>query len=83
VAVLKNDGSAHGRAEGVLEGLDSAGATFEFSVPNSPVLPGETRKVVLVPVDSGGTPKQIQPPIRLRGSIEWENGKHSVDETLR
>ena len=83
VAVLKNDGSAHGRAEGILEGEDSTGSTFEFSVPSSPVLPGETRSVVLTPVDSGGAPKLIQPPIRIRGAIEWENGKHPVDETLR
>lgn len=83
VAILRNDGLAHGRAEGILEGVDAAGESFEFTVSNSPILPGESRSIALIPVTSGTGPKPITPPLRLKGAIEWAGGKHAIDETLR
>ena len=82
-ATFFNSGSSHGRPEGVLEGRDAAGNSFEFVVSPLPILPGETRSVALWAQE---TPDKKAPaiayPLRLRGTIEWDGGKQSIDSTL-
>jgi uncharacterized Zn-binding protein involved in type VI secretion len=80
LARMHNAGNAHGRAEGVLEGKDAAGKTIEFSVSNFPILPGETRAIAITPQLRDGAGYRL--PLRLRGAIEWEGGKHEVDHVF-
>jgi len=82
-ATFHNGGTSHGRPEGVLEGRDATGKTYEFVVSPFPILPGETRTVALWPqeVADKKTP-ELTYPLRLRGTIEWNGGKQDIDSTL-
>lgn len=82
-ATFYNSGNSHGRPEGVLEGKDASGKTYEFVVSPFPILPGETRAVALW-AQEGPDKKvpEIVYPLRLRGLIEWDGGKQSIDSTL-
>ncbi len=82
-ATFYNSGKRHGRPEGVLEGKDASGKSFEFVVSPFPILPGETRAVALW-AQEGPDKKTpvIAYPLRLRGTIEWDGGKQSIDSTL-
>jgi fimbrial chaperone protein len=82
-ATFRNDGNSHGRPEGVLEGRDASGKTYEFVVSPFPILPGETRSVALWPQEG---PDHKAPviayPVRVRGVIEWDGGKQEIDSIL-
>lgn len=82
-ATFHNSGKSHGRPEGVLEGRDAAGKSYEFVVSPFPILPGETRAVALWP-QQGPDKKapELVYPLRLRGTIEWDGGKQEIDSTL-
>jgi hypothetical protein len=82
-ATFYNSGKMHGRPEGVLVGKDASGKSFEFVVSPFPILPGETRAVALW-AQEGPDKKApaIAYPLRLRGTIEWDGGKQSIDSTL-
>jgi hypothetical protein len=82
-ATLHNVGNAHGRPDGLLEGKDSAGHSFEFIVSPFPILPGETRSVALwTQEETGQKLPEVVYPLRIRGSIEWDGGRQDVDVTL-
>jgi fimbrial chaperone protein len=82
-ATFHNSGKSHGRPEGVLEGKDASGKSYEFVVSPFPILPGETRSVALWPQEGPDkkTPA-ISYPLRLRGTIEWDGGKQAIDSTV-
>jgi len=82
-ATFYNGGKMHGRPEGVLEGKDASGKSYEFVVSPFPILPGETRAVALWAQEGPDkkTP-EIAFPLRLRGTIEWDGGKQNIDSTL-
>ena len=83
VAVLENNGKAHGRPSGILEGTDAVGNRLEFTVSPSPVLPGQTRRIPIWPAKSNRVGMQdIVLPLKLSGTIEWEGGKKKISETL-
>jgi hypothetical protein len=74
---VRNEGSAHGRLEGFLNGTDAAGQKFELSPADLPILPGETRVISLVPVpDERKALPPIQYPLAVKGTLEW--GKNRV-----
>jgi hypothetical protein len=82
-ATFRNTGRTHGRPEGVLEGRDASGKTYEFVVSPFPILPGETRAVALWPQEGPDKKSpQLVYPVRLRGTIEWDGGKQDIDATL-
>lgn len=82
-ATFYNSGTSHGRPEGVLEGRDASGKSYEFVVSPFPILPGETRAVALWPQDGPDKKApQLVYPLRLRGTIEWDGGKQDIDSTL-
>jgi fimbrial chaperone protein len=82
-ATFRNDGNSHGRPEGVLEGRDASGKTYEFVVSPLPILPGETRAVALWPQEGPDHKAPVVAyPVRLRGLIEWDGGKQEIDSTL-
>ena len=83
VVVLRNTGTAHGRAEGTLAGTDAAGRAFDFVVAPLPVLPGETRTIPMWAQDAlDGNKAPPAAPIRLKGTIEWDGGRIPVEATL-
>jgi hypothetical protein len=79
-----NSGNAHGRPEGTLEARDANGKSLEFSVSPAPVLPGTTRSMPIWPNDGadGRTPTFAY-PLRLKGTVEWDGGKHAVDAVVK
>ena len=83
VVVLRNSGNAHGRAEGILSGNDATGRAFDFVVAPLPVLPGETRAIPAWPQEAADGRKDApKPPIRVKGTIEWDGGRIPVDAML-
>ncbi len=83
VAVLHNTGNAHGRPEGFLEGRDASGRRLDFSVSPSPIMPGQTRTIpVWEAVAEGEERHVLQPPLKVKGAIEWRGGRHAVDSVL-
>lgn len=83
VATLANSGTAHGRADGVIEGVDAKGVKIEFVVSNFPVLAGDTRPIALWPQDGAdGKPVNIAWPVRLKGLLEWTGGQQAIDVSL-
>jgi hypothetical protein len=83
VVILENNGNAHGRPSGILEGTDAAGNRLEFTVSPSPVMPGQTRHIPIWPAKSNRVAmKDVVLPLKLSGTIEWEGGKQKIDETV-
>lgn len=83
VAVLENTGNAHGRPAGFLQGSDASGRNIDFSVAQTPILPGQTRPVSIWQATAEGMqPVTLEPPLQLKGIIEWQGGEHKVDTTL-
>jgi len=80
VAVFRNDGNAHGRPSGILDGSDAVGHKQEYTVSPSPIMPGQTRRIPIWPASRDAD--KIVSPLQLRGTIEWEGGKHEIDEAV-
>lgn len=76
---VRNTGDAHGRLEGFLQGTDAAGRRVEFQPSGLPILPGETRDIVLEAAPEGDVRPQIDYPIAIAGTLEW-NGKRTPFE---
>jgi hypothetical protein len=80
---LRNQGNAHGRPEGLLQGTDASGNKIDFTVAQTPILPGQTRTIPLWQAPAEGEkPVSFMPPIKINGLIEWEGGEQSVDTVL-
>jgi hypothetical protein len=83
VIEVRNSGNATGRLSGFLSGTDAAGKKLEFSPDGLPILPGNARKITLVPslpgssatagtaAASGAAAVQVQYPITIEGRLEW------------
>ncbi len=83
VARLRNQGNAHGRPEGFLQGTDADKQHLDFTVAQMPILPGQARSVPLWQAPAEGeSPVTITGPLKLKGLIEWQGGKQSVDVLL-
>jgi hypothetical protein len=76
VLMVANSGNAHGRVQGFLSATDATGRQFEATPANNPILPGETRPVVLR-LAIRGAPADTRPvlPLVLRGKLEWGRGR--------
>jgi hypothetical protein len=68
---IKNTGNAHGRAMGFLKGTDRQGVKIDFSPEPLPILPGQTRAVMLIPQAEGNAAIKLNYPINIQGAIEW------------
>lgn len=83
VVILNNRGTAHGRTSGFVDGTDANGQRFEFQVSPLPILPGQTRRVPLQrALLDDETPAPFTPPLELKGTIEWEDGKQPVAQRV-
>jgi hypothetical protein len=80
---VRNVGSAHGRLEGFVSGRDAQGRRIEFAPADTPILPGETRPIALVPLAEDGQPAPVpQLPMRVQGRLEWAGGQLPIDLQL-
>lgn len=67
---VRNDGNAHGRVAGFLEGTDARGRQLEFTPSTLPVLPGETRTLPLAASLSRTEATTAAFPVTVRGTLE-------------
>jgi fimbrial chaperone protein len=81
---VHNEGTAHTRLAGFLRGRDSAGQNIVLVPQNAPVLPGQTRTLVLHPQPAA--PGQAPPapgfPLRVSGWLEWSGSRLDIDEVF-
>ena len=70
--LVRNDGLAHGRVAGFLSGTDAAGTPLDYQPATTPILPGETRVIPLVPSRQGGGGQQVAVrfPVTVKGRLE-------------
>lgn len=72
---VRNTGNAHGRLAGFLNGVDASGRELEFAPSSLPVLPGETRALVIAAQAGPNEPTEPVLPVTVRGTIEWAGGR--------
>lgn len=80
--VVRNTGTAHGRLEGFLSGVDARGRNLEFAPSSFPVLPGETRVLQLTPQADGAQRREtvtLAFPVTVRGTLEWKGGRQPFE----
>jgi hypothetical protein len=85
VLQVRNNGNAHGRLNGFVDGVDAAGRKFVFAPSGLPVLAGETRAIALMPQgDDADTPAPaIAFPVRLQGRLEVGNERVAIDAVVK
>lgn len=83
VAIVTNQGDAHGRLGGSLEATDAKGQEFELAPEGTPILPGQTRTLSLSP-QAIAKQKLSAPayPVRAKGSIDWDKGSFKINEAV-
>jgi hypothetical protein len=82
--IVKNVGNAHGRFDGVVEGVDADGRKIELLPSNQPILPGDTRTVALVPSAEEGKPAPtVKYPLEVKGSLEVGKDRLPLSITIR
>lgn len=80
---VTNTGDAHGRLEGALDAKDAKGQVFSLAVEGTPVLPGQTRTLVLMPkADDGQKAPQPVYPVQASGLLDWDKGSFKVNAEL-
>lgn len=80
---VRNSGSAHGRLQGYVNGTDAQGRRYELAPADLPILPGETRRIALLPVTADGQPTpQPRFPLAIKGALEWGPNRLPLDLTL-
>lgn len=79
-----NGGDAHGRLSGALDARDARGREFTLVVEGTPVLPGQTRTLALLPRGEDGQPAP-QPvwPVKASGVLDWEQGSFRIDAEFK
>ncbi|MDH5327591.1 MAG: hypothetical protein OEZ68_01625 [Gammaproteobacteria bacterium] len=87
VAVISNTGNAHARPSGILKAKDASGRQVELWVGAMPILPQQSRKIPLHPMDwsSGSAQKAsftLTPPIHVQGELEWGDNKTKLDQLV-
>lgn len=77
---VQNSGDAHGRLDGTLQARDAQGREFELVPDSSPVMPAQTRTLVLQPkAPREGKPVVPAFPVKAKGQLDWDLGSFQVD----
>lgn len=79
---VRNEGTAHGRLAGFLQGRDADLPQLDFTPATSPILPGETRAIPLLPSRPGDPEGQVvlRYPVSVKGRLEWgRNQSQDID----
>ena len=76
---IRNDGDAHGRLQGFVDGTDAGGKRYAFAPSTSPIMPGETRDIPLQPQpdDPKSPPPVLEFPVKLQGRLD--SGAQRID----
>lgn len=78
---IRNSGQAHGRMDGFLTGKDADGKDLDIAPADTPILPGETRTIVLNPVTPDGKkPAAIRYPLAVKGTLEWGKNRLPLEQ---
>lgn len=83
VVLVKNQGDAHGRLEGALDASDAKGQDFELAPESTPILPGQTRTLMLTP--QAFAKQKLAPltyPVHAKGSIDWDKGSFKINNAV-
>lgn len=84
VLTVRNDGNAHGRLQGFVDGTDASGRSYALQPATLPILPGETRDIALMPQadnDAAAMPV-IAWPLRLQGRLDWGQQRLDIAATI-
>ena len=77
---VRNAGNAHGRLQGFVNGRDADGKRIELAPADTPILPGETRQVALLPMlEEGAAPITIRYPLQVQGQLESGSERLPLD----
>lgn len=81
---VRNDGNAHGRLQGFVDGKDASGRRYAFAPSTLPILPGETRDIPLTPQgDSDDAPAPVLAwPVQLAGRLDSGSQRLDIDATF-
>lgn len=84
VLSVRNGGNAHGRLLGFLEGSDGSGKRYAFAPTTLPILPGETRDIVLVPQADRDDqpPPTLVWPVQLKGRLDTGAAPLDIAQTF-
>ena len=81
---VSNSGDAHGRLDGALDATDARGRSFSLVVEGTPILPGQTRTLALVPRgDDGQSALQPSFPVKASGMLDWDKGSFKVNTEFK
>lgn len=84
VVVVRNEGDAHGRLSGSLDVRGADGRKQEWLPEGTPVMPGQTRQLLLSPrAEEGSLPKALPFPVKASGLLDWEEGSFRVEAEFR
>lgn len=84
IAVVTNQGDAHGRLDGSLDATDAKGQTYELNVEGTPVMPGQSRILPFTSKSiSNKTTEALTFPLNAKGILDWENGSFKVDTEFK
>lgn len=76
---VRNDGNAHGRLDGFVDGVDAEGKRWTLAPTSAPVMPGLERDIALFPIVNEGEPIRISFPIQLKGRLDWRTQRLDID----
>ncbi len=81
---VTNKGDAHGRIEGALEAKDAKGQTFELVPESTPIMPGQTR-ILLLSQKTDSNQKQLELiyPLQSSGILDWEKGSFKINTEFK
>lgn len=84
VVTVTNQGDAHGRLDGGLDSVDAKGQAFELLPEGTPILPGQTRTLPLLPrAEDGQKPPEVVLPIKSEGRLDWEKGSFKINAEFK
>lgn len=77
---VRNTGDAHGRLDGTVDAKDAQGRSFTLAVEGTPIMPGQTRHLALVPkAEDGQTALQPSYPVKANGLLDWDKGSFKLN----
>ena len=84
VIVMRNNGNAHGRLEGLLEATTAQGTALELQPDGGPVLPGQTRALTFSTRQAGNAQAAVEPtyPLKVSGTLDWADGAFKVEAQI-
>jgi fimbrial chaperone protein len=77
---VHNAGNAHARMGGFLSGTDAKGVKYDFNPSTLPILPGEERRVFLMPSIAGNDHPTLTYPVTVKGTLEWSDQSIELNE---